>query len=70
MDILYGKRFSKDIDAILHEKKVKQRLLELFTRYCFKHSSLFTRLPRGIDASHSAAYSTGVTRHYFLVLSY
>ena len=28
MEILYGKRFSKDIDAILHEKKVKQRLLE------------------------------------------
>ena len=29
VDILYGKRFSKDIDAILHEKKVKQRLLEI-----------------------------------------
>lgn len=29
MKLLYGKRFSKDLDAISHEAKVKKKLLEL-----------------------------------------
>ena len=29
MELLYGKRFSKDLDAIRHEAKVKEALLEL-----------------------------------------
>jgi mRNA interferase RelE/StbE len=29
MDVFYGKRFSKDLDAIRHENKVKKNLLEL-----------------------------------------
>ncbi|KPK44430.1 MAG: hypothetical protein AMK74_05205 [Nitrospira bacterium SM23_35] len=29
MKLLYGKRFSKDLDAIRHEAKVKKHLLEL-----------------------------------------
>jgi len=29
MKLLYGKRFSKDLDAIRHEAKVKKKLLEL-----------------------------------------
>ena len=29
MKLLYGKRFSKDLDAIHHEAKVKKKLLEL-----------------------------------------
>ena len=29
MNILYAKRFSKDIDAIRHETKIKKRLLDL-----------------------------------------
>jgi mRNA interferase RelE/StbE len=29
MKLLYGKRFSKDLDAIRHEAKVKKNLLEL-----------------------------------------
>ena len=32
MDILYGKRFSKDLDAIHHDAKVKKTLLELIER--------------------------------------
>jgi mRNA interferase RelE/StbE len=29
MDLLYGKRFSKDLDAIRHEAKIKAQLLKL-----------------------------------------
>lgn len=29
MNILYTKRFSKDLDAIRHESKIKKRLLDL-----------------------------------------
>jgi mRNA interferase RelE/StbE len=29
MNILYAKSFSKDIDAIRHEKRIKERLLDL-----------------------------------------
>ena len=29
MDILYGKRFSKDLDSIQNDQKVKERLLKL-----------------------------------------
>jgi len=29
MDILYAKRFNKDIDAIRNETKIKKRLLDL-----------------------------------------
>ena len=29
MNILYAKRFSKDLDAISHESKIKKRLLDL-----------------------------------------
>jgi len=29
MKLFYGKRFSKDLDAIRHEAKVKKKLLEL-----------------------------------------
>jgi len=29
VEVLYGKRFSKDLDAIQHEGKVKKALLEL-----------------------------------------
>ena len=32
MEILYGKRFSKDLDAIRHDAKVKKTLLELIER--------------------------------------
>jgi len=32
MDILYGKRFSKDLDAIRNEPKVRKRLLELIKK--------------------------------------
>jgi hypothetical protein len=32
MEILYGKRFSKDLDAIRHDAKVKRILLELIER--------------------------------------
>ena len=32
MKLLYGKRFSKDLDAIRHEAKVKKHLLELIER--------------------------------------
>jgi mRNA interferase RelE/StbE len=29
MDLLYGKRFSKDLDAIRHEAKIRAQLLQL-----------------------------------------
>jgi hypothetical protein len=29
MNLLYGKRFSKDLDAIRNESKVRRRLLDL-----------------------------------------
>jgi len=32
MELIYGKRFSKDLDAIQHEAKVKKALLELIER--------------------------------------
>jgi len=32
MNILYGKRFSKDLDAIQNEPKVRKRLLELIKK--------------------------------------
>ena len=32
MELLYGKRFSKDLDGIQHEAKVKKALLELVER--------------------------------------
>ena len=32
MKLLYGKRFSKDLDAIRHEAKVKKHLLELIEK--------------------------------------
>jgi mRNA interferase RelE/StbE len=32
MDILYGKRFSKDLDLIRNEPKVRKRLLELIKK--------------------------------------
>lgn len=32
MELLYGKRFSKDLDTIRHEAKVKKALLELIER--------------------------------------
>ena len=32
MNILYGKRFSKDLDAIQNEPKVMKRLLELIKK--------------------------------------
>ena len=33
MKLLYGKRFSKDLDAIRHEAKVKKKLLELIEQF-------------------------------------
>jgi mRNA interferase RelE/StbE len=32
MELLYGKRFSKDLDSMRHEAKVKRTLLELIER--------------------------------------
>jgi mRNA interferase RelE/StbE len=32
MELLFGKRFSKDLDTIQHEAKVKKALLELIER--------------------------------------
>ena len=32
MDILYGKRFSKDLDLIRNEPKIRKRLLELIKK--------------------------------------
>ncbi len=32
MELLYGKRFSKDLDAIRHESKVKADLLKLIEK--------------------------------------
>ena len=32
MELIYGKRFSKDLDTIQHEAKVKKALLELIER--------------------------------------
>jgi len=32
MDILYGKRFSKDLDAIQNESKTRKRLIELIKK--------------------------------------
>jgi len=29
MELLYGKKFSKDLDAIRHETKIKEQLLKL-----------------------------------------
>jgi len=32
MEVIYGKRFSKDLDAIKHEVKAKKALLEMIER--------------------------------------
>jgi len=32
MDILYGKRFSKDLDTIQNESKTRKRLIELIKK--------------------------------------
>ena len=42
MQLLYAKRFSKDIDAIQNDSEVKKNLLETIER--LKHAELLTEL--------------------------